>query len=96
MIFFIISVASIIFTIVLGIQKNYAYVKTKEYFNYIIIFAIVIGLLSGLIEGTWYSHGLDIPWWVFSILNFLLLLITAVVIIGLTHILFRKTKNTNK
>jgi len=86
MIFLILTFFTIIFTIVLGIRKKYASVQPKKYFLLIFITSILISLISGIVEGTTYSHGIDIPWWIFSVVSFIIILMTAIILIGLMKI----------
>jgi len=91
MVFLIITLLAVVYTIILGVQKKYASNRPKRYLRSIFIAAIPISLISGISEGTWYSHGFDIFWWIFSILSFIITLITSLLLIGLTHInVFKK------
>ncbi len=43
----------------------------------------------GLYVGSWYSHGFDVPWWAFGILNSIVVVLISVSVIYLAKLLFR-------
>ena len=61
----------IICVLIIGVTKRSALKKTKEYIKGVSVIAILSSFVVGLLEGTWYSHGFDVPWWIFSILSIL-------------------------
>ena len=51
--------------------------------------SIVLVAPVGLYVGSWYSHGFDIPWWAFGILNSILVALISVSVIYLAKLFFR-------
>ncbi|WP_157821978.1 hypothetical protein [Tenacibaculum sp. Bg11-29] len=42
-----------------------------------------MSIVIGLLEGSSYSHGFDIPWWGFSLISFVLILSFTCLFIGM-------------
>ena len=85
-------IITIIFTIFFGVYKKYALFKTKKYFRFIFLTNIILSFISGILNGTFYSHGFDIPWWIFSFVFFLIILTTSIFVI----VIFKFLKNEKK
>ncbi len=51
----------------------------------ICVISLVVSITLGLLVGTSYSHGFDIPWWIFSILFFVMIAVPCLIILGLVH-----------
>jgi len=86
MIFFTLTLLAFTYTIILGLRKKNASRQPKKYLRSILIIAILVSIISGISEGTMYSHGIDIPWWVFSLVTFVITLSTAMLLIVLIKI----------
>ncbi|MBO0590483.1 acetyltransferase [Cellulophaga sp. E16_2] len=86
MILFIVLVLSIIYVIILGVRKKHASREPKKFLRTLLLIATPVSIITGLLEGTWYSHGFSIQWWIFSILIFIVSLLTGLIIVGLTRI----------
>ncbi len=43
----------------------------------------------GLYLGTWYSHGFDIPWWAFGILNSIVVVLITLIVISIAKLFYR-------
>ena len=66
---------------------------SKKYLKKCSIAGIFLIPIVGLSEGTFYSHGFDIHWFIFGLANFSVILVTALIIVGSINIYakFRKT-----
>ena len=86
MIFIFFIIITLTYTIAIGIYKKFALIKPKKYIKLISIITIIISLIYGISEGTFYSHGFDVPWWIFSIAFFIIILTTAIILAILMRI----------
>ncbi|WP_108868918.1 hypothetical protein [Aquimarina aquimarini] len=80
------------YTIILGVYNRYAFIHSKKYIRFICISVALLSLVAGISQGTLYSHGLDIPWWVFSAINFVIGMVAALIIVGLMKVIFFKQR----
>ncbi|MCL5244490.1 hypothetical protein M4I21_01640 [Cellulophaga sp. 20_2_10] len=58
--------------------------------------AVIVSLAIGLLLGTAYNHSVDIPWWIFSILSFIIIVLPSIVVLGILRIrlfILRKYKS---
>ncbi len=88
MAFFYLTLLTSLYTIVRGVYKEYAYFNTKSFLQHICLIAFLTGLCSGFLTGTAYSHGIDFPWYLFSLISFLVIMIVAIVLVGLIKLLY--------
>ena len=80
MIFLVITLIGMILTIILGLRKKYALKQPKRYFKLMALIALILSLISGIVEGTSYSHGVDIAWWIYSVLSFIIIMLTTIIL----------------
>jgi len=80
MIYLGVIVLSIFVVLVVGIKNRTTALTPKKYFKYICIIGFIFSLLVGLAQGNFYSHGFDISWWLFSVVNFTLILSSGIVV----------------
>ncbi|WP_344927445.1 acetyltransferase [Aquimarina addita] len=90
MIFLFLVVITWVIVIFSGLYKKNALLHTKKYIQYTWIIGCFISIISGATEGTLYSHGLDIPWWIFSIVHLIIIIITLYSVLVLMKLLIRK------
>ena len=93
MLFISITLIAIIYTIAFGIYNNIAFLNTKKYFNYIALKAFVISIFMGLFQGTAYTHVINFYWWMFSLLTFILILFTALILTFTMRVISSLKKN---
>jgi len=93
MIFLIAVALSFIFVIIYGVVNNYAKNEPKQYLLRSTIVGIILIPIVGLSQGTSYSHGFDIHWYIFGFANFILILVTSVILVFITKI-YAKFRNT--
>ena len=95
MIIFLIAVTlSLILTIIIGVKLLKKGVNANKYMFRSVIVGIILVPIVGKAEGTFYSHGFDIPWWVFGAVN-LLVITTAAITTGVIYKLFASKIITN-
>lgn len=94
--FYIITIIlTIISTVLLGVFKKYVVVQPKKYIVIVLIIGLVVSMALGFLLGTAYSHGLDIPWWIFSILFFIMIIIPSLILVGLAQLKLKVKKHKN-
>ncbi len=92
MIFIFFVLGTFFYTIILGIYNRYAFINSKKYIRFTCISVALLSLVAGISQGTLYSHGLDIPWWIFSVINFVINIVTAFVMVGVMKVIFFKQR----
>ena len=87
MIFLSTAILSIILTIVVGVWwlRNGKY-GGKYIIRAVIVGAILIPIVGGA-QGSFYSHGFDIPWWFFGIANLLVIFAAAILTVTVYKLL---------
>ena len=93
MVFLISATASFIATIIYGLFFGAAMKEPQKYLQKCSIAGIILIPVVGLSEGTFYSHGFDIHWFIFGLANFFVILLTALIITGSLKI-YAKFKKT--
>ena len=83
---------SFIITIIYGIHSCYGKQEPKKYIQRCIISGIILIPVVGLSEGTFYSHGIDIHWFVFGVVNFIVIFITSLILVGMVKLHDKITK----
>jgi hypothetical protein len=78
---------SIAVVTVIGHRKG---VPFQVMFQKIIIWTIGSSLVVGVLVGTWVSHGFDVPWWLFGVINVLLMLMSFLVTFGILRLFSKK------
>ncbi|TCI91877.1 acetyltransferase [Tenacibaculum sp. M341] len=86
MIYSLINLLAIVGAIILGLRKNGAFINPQKYFQQMSTVAFITGTISGVVQGTAYSHGFDFYWWMFSILSFIIIMIISIIVIGIGYI----------
>lgn len=86
MIYFIINVLAILSAIVVAFIKQEAFVNAKKYFQKMAIMAFSVGLISGIIQGTHYTHVINFYWWMFSVFSFVVIMLVSTLIICVGYI----------
>ncbi len=86
MIYSLINLLAIVGAIILGLRKNGAFINPQKYFQQMSAIAFITGIISGVVQGTAYSHGFDFYWWMFSILSFIIIMIVSIVVICVGYI----------
>lgn len=92
MIFLASTIISFLLTLYFGLRKSYAKINTPKYVTRSLIVGAVLIPVAGGAQGTFYSHGFDIPWWLFGIMNFCVIALTVLLVI----ILFKTESYWNK
>lgn len=82
MVFLISTITSLLATVIYGVLFGAAKRESKNYLQKCSITGIILIPVVGLGEGTFYSHGFDIHWFVFGLANFLVILLTALMVVG--------------
>lgn len=77
-------VISFLSAIIFGLKNKYAFINTKKYFLHLSVIGTVASLILGLAQGTFYSHGFDIYWWLFSITNLLAIFLGGLIALVIT------------
>lgn len=93
MIFLILVSICILATISYGIKNNYAKVSPKKYIQKCIIVGLILIPIVGLSQGTFYSHGFDIHWSLFGVVNFIVILVVSLMLVGIV-MLYENIKST--
>ncbi|ADY30886.1 hypothetical protein KLA_13594 [Cellulophaga geojensis KL-A] len=95
MFYIITTILTIIIVIALGMFKKYATLHPKKYLITVSAIGLVVSLILGLLIGTAYSHGIDISWWVFSVLFFIMIIIPCLILVGLAQLKLKIKKHKN-
>jgi len=82
MVFLISIIVSFIATVIYGLFFGGANKDARKYLKICSIAGIILIPVVGLSEGTFYSHGFDIHWFIFGLANFFVILVTALIIVG--------------
>lgn len=83
-----------LFIFIVGVYNNYAFNEAKSFLQLVVKVALGTSLLGGILEGSIHSHGLDLPWYLFSISSFLIVIVFSLLLIGLVRMVFvLKNKN---
>ena len=93
MVFLISAIASFIITVIYGLFIGAAKKDSRKYLQKCSIAGIILIPVVGLSEGTFYSHGFDIHWIIFGLANFVVIVLTALIIVGSLKV-YAKTKKT--
>ena len=86
MVFIALTFLNLMYVIFLGLRKKYFMNETKAFLYNISIKTLFTSVVIGLLEGTSYSHGFDIPWWGFSLSSFVIILSFTCLFIGILKI----------
>ena len=76
-------ILSFLLTIFFGLYNNYAKRDPQKYIQRCILVGTVFVPVVRMAEGTFYSHGFDIHWFVFGVFNLFVIFVTAATLIGL-------------
>lgn len=92
MFYIIIIILTIISALTLGIFRKNAVTQPKKYIVVVSAIGLVVSLIMGLYIGTAYTHGFDIPWWFFSILFFIMILVPCLILVALAQLKLKVKK----
>ena len=81
MLYLLLLVTIIIYTVVLGFQKKNAKIQPKKYIIKVTVIALIFGLISGITIGTAHGHGVDFHWWLFSLIIIVLILFIPLILV---------------
>lgn len=95
MVFLISATVSFITTIIYGLFFGAAKKNSRKYLQKCSMAGIILIPIVGLSEGSLYSHGFDIHWFIFGLVNFFVILFTAIIIVGSIN-LYANLKTHNK
>ncbi len=93
MVFILSVIGSFLLTVTLGVRQQYAAKCPKEYIAKTSLVGFVLIPIVGGAEGSLYSHSFSIPWWIFGLLNFVVICATSIAIIGISMI-FKRIRKT--
>ena len=79
-------ILSFLLTIFFGLKNNYAKRNPQKYVQRCLVAGSILVPIVGKTEGTFYSHGFDIHWLYFGLLNLFVIFATAVIVIGLVRL----------
>lgn len=64
-------------------------IGTKQILIASIYISVLLIPIVGLYIGTWHTHGFDIPWWVFGILNAIVMMLVTLSVMCLVKFFYR-------
>jgi len=85
---FLISTAIIVLVVIVyGIKNGKAKYQPLQFIRNSLLIGGVISVIVGMSQGTFYSHGIDIYWYMFSLTTFCLIVVTVIIFVGLLKLI---------
>lgn len=86
MIFIVMVSVCLIATVLYGVKSNNAKKDAKRYVQKCIMAGLLLLPVIGLTQGIFYSHGFDIHWSLFGLVNLIIIITTSIILVGLLKI----------